>query len=413
MASPASQIIGALGDVDVSSAALWRDDAAGAVLARMRREDPVHYCPESPYGPFWSVTRHSDIASVELRPAIFSSSWHYGGITIFGDESAAAEEYLPMFIAMDRAEHAGHRRAVAPALSPSEMAKLGSALRRRTEALVAALPVGEPFDWVERVSVELTTGMLATLFDFPWEDRHRLGFWSDWAGDIEAARDPRLSQRRMRVLWECGRYFLRLRHQRSGAKGTDLLSHLLHGPGADTMTPRELLGHLVLLIIGGNDTTRNTLSALPLVNRLFPEQWPLISSDRGLVANAAQELIRWQTPIAHMRRTATAEFELGCKVIRPGEKVVLWYYSANRDEALFEDADSFNAARPNARRHLAFGAGVHRCLGARLAQLQVATFIEVLLDSGLRAVQAGPAERVASSFVRGFRHMPALLERCS
>jgi cytochrome P450 len=257
--------------------------------------------------------------------------------------------------------------------------------------------------------------MLAILFDFPWEDRRLLTRWSDWAADIEAARDPRLGLRRMKILWECGRYFLELRRQRRAAgAASDLLSRIFHSPAMDGISPRELLGHLVLLIIGGNDTTRNTISALPIVNCRFPEEWPRIVARPAMIANAAQELIRWQTPLAHMRRTATRDFELRGKIIRAGDKVVMWYLSANRDEAAFPDADSFVADRPNARRHLAFGAGIHRCLGARLAQLQVATLMEVLVERGLVPVQVGKLQRVGSSFVNGYRRLPVELRplRC-
>lgn len=398
--------------LDVSLAALWRDDAIAPLFARMRAEDPVHHCPDSPFGPYWSITRHADIMWVELRPALFSSSWRYGGITIFGEEGSPAEEQLPMFIAMDRAEHSGARRAVAPGLTPSEMVRLSAALRQRTEALIDGLPIGEIFDWVDRVSIEMTTGMLATLFDFPWEERRKLTYWSDWAGDIEAARDPLLGPRRMKILSECGRRFMRLRRERRQAgEASDLVSRMVHSEAMRDMSPREFLGNLVLLIIGGNDTTRNTISALPVVNGLFPEEWARMARDSTLVANGAQELVRWQTPLAHMRRTATADVEMGGKTIRAGEKVVLWYYSANRDEELFADADRFDVGRRNARRHLAFGAGVHRCLGARLAQLQVATLVETLLGRGLKPVQAGIGERVASSFVHGYRRLPVKLVR--
>lgn len=398
--------------LDISRAALWRDDEAGPLLARMRALDPVHHCPESPFGPYWSVTRHADISWVELRPALFSSSWTQGGITIFGDGASPSDEMLPMFLAMDGCPHAEPRRAIAPALGPSETARLAPEIRRRTGQLVDSLPVGATFDWVARLSVELTTQMLAVLLDFPWEERRRLTHWSDWAGDIEAARDPVLGRRRMEVLRECGTWFLKLRRERRRpGDGADLVSRMLQCPSMARTSPREFLGHMVLLIIGGNDTTRTTLSALPMVNRLFPGEWHKIAARPPLIANAVQELIRWQTPLAHMRRTATRDCEIAGRRIARGDKVVMWYASANRDEAVFDDPDAFVADRPNARRHLAFGAGVHRCLGARLAQLQVATLIEVLLERGLVPVQYGPCERTPSSFVHGFRSMPARLER--
>jgi cytochrome P450 len=191
----------------------------------------------------------------------------------------------------------------------------------------------------------------------------------------------------------------------------DLVSRMIHSASMGAVPPREYLGHLVLLIIGGNDTTRSTLAALPMVNRLFPNQWEQVAAKPALIPNAVQELVRWQTPIAHMRRTALHECEIGGRTIRPGEKVVLWYASANRDEDMFADADAYVADRPNARRHLSFGAGAHRCLGARLAQLQVSVLFETLLARGLTPVQTGPAERTPSSFIHGFRTMPARLVR--
>ena len=402
-----------LASIDVSRAELWRDDRFGPLFARLRAEDPVHLTPESGFGPYWSITRHADIMAVEALPDIFSSSYTVGGITILGEgEPIWGEELLPMFIAMDRPEHSGRRRAVAPAFTPSEMTRIGPDIRARTEALIDALPVAETFDWVDKVSIELTTGMLATLFDFPWEDRRKLTLWSDWGGDIEAARDPVLGPKRMEVMWECAAYFTRLWQERQAAEPRpDLISMMIHSEATRNMTPQEYLGNLILLIVGGNDTTRNSMSALPIVNARWPEEWAKIVADPALIPNAAQELIRWQTPLAHMRRTATQDHEIGGKTIRTGDKVVLWYWSANRDEALFEDGERFIADRANARRHLAFGFGIHRCVGARLAELQVATLLEVLLERGLRPVQTGEPERVSSCFVHGYRRLPARLER--
>jgi cytochrome P450 len=399
--------------LDMSRADLWREDRFGLLFGRLRAEDPVHFCPASGFGPYWSVTRHADIMQVEALPHIFSSSYTLGGITILGEgEPLWGGDILPMFIAMDRPEHTGQRRTVAPAFTPSEMERIRPSLRARTESLCNSLPVGETFDWVDRVSIELTTQMLAILFDFPWEERRLLTYWSDWAGDIEAARNPELGPKRLTVLRECGTYFTRLWQEREAAEPRpDLISMMIHSEATRAMTPQQYLGNLILLIVGGNDTTRNSMSALPMVNRRWPEEWVKVATDRSLVANATQELIRWQTPLAHMRRTAVENHELEGKAIRAGDKVALWYMSGNRDQEVFAEADRFIADRENARRHLAFGFGIHRCVGARLAELQVATLFDVLLDRGLMPVQTGEPERVNACFVHGYRKLPAQLVR--
>ncbi|HEX8124640.1 MAG TPA: cytochrome P450 [Allosphingosinicella sp.] len=393
--------------LDVSRPELWRDGAAAALFERLRREDPVHYCSESEFGAYWSVTRHRDIVEAESNPEIFSSSFRNGGITLFGDNPS----WFPMFIAMDGDEHKARRATVAPAFAPSEMARLGPVLKRQAEAAIDALPVGETFDWADRVSAELTAGMLALLLGIPWEDRRRLIRWSDWAGDLQAMVEPGLARKRLEILWECGGYFLRLRAARGSAGGGDLIAMMDRSETVRAMAPQEYLGNLMLLIVGGGDTSRSTMSAIPAVGRLWPGEWEKLESDPALVPSAAQELIRWQTPLAHMRRTATRDYELGGRRIAAGDKVALWYASANRDETVFEAPDLFLAGRPGVRRHLAFGLGVHRCVGARLAEVQAAGLIEVLLERGLRPVQSGEAERSSNCFVQGYRRMPARLER--
>ena len=410
---PLHERAGALDAIDVSRPEYWQENRFAPLFDRMRAEDPVHFCPESEFGPYWSVTKHADITQVEALPHIYSSSYTVGGITILGDgEPIWGDDLLPMFIAMDRPEHTGQRRTVAPAFTPSEMERLGPSLRGRIEALIDDLPVGEPFDWVDRVSIELTTQMLAVLFDFPWEERRKLTYWSDWAGDLQAVLDPELGPKRLNILWECAAYFTELWKQRQSAEpGPDLISRMIHSEATRDMSPQEYLGNLLLLIVGGNDTTRNSISALPIVNRLWPEQWAKVAADRSMIPNATQELIRWQTPLAHMRRTALEDHELGGKTIRKGDKVVIWYMSGNRDEEVFAEADRFIADRENARRNLAFGFGIHRCVGARLAELQVATLFEVLLDRGLTPVQTGEPERVNNCFVHGYRKLPAQLVR--
>ena len=396
-----------LAGLDVSRPELWREGAAGPLFERLRAEDPVHYCSESAFGAYWSVTRHCDVVEAESKPDVFSSSFRAGGITLFGDNPS----WFPMFIAMDGEEHKAGRASVAPAFAPSRMLRLGPILKEQAEAVIGSIEPGETFDWADRVSAELTARMLAILLGFPWDERRRLIHWADWAGDLEAMLDPVLARRRLEILWECGGCFLRLRAARGPDGGDDLIAMMGRSGTGRAMTPQQYLGNLILLIVGGGDTTRSTMSALPAVGRLWPEEWEKLESDLSLVPSAAQELIRWQTPLAHMRRTATRDCELGGRRIAAGDKVALWYASANRDETVFEAPDLFLADRPGVRRHLAFGFGPHRCVGARLAELQVAGLVEVLLERGLRPVRAGEARRSANCFSQGYRNMPARLER--
>lgn len=403
-------------ELDVGSPQQWLEyDGLLEKFARLRREGPLHWCPESVFGPFWSVVSHRLIQEVEGQPDIFSSSWEHGGITIVdraADEGEGEEHRMPMFIAMDRPQHTGQRRTVAPAFTPAEMERQRADIRRRTEELLDSLPVGETFDWVDRVSIELTTGMLALLFDFPWEDRRLLTRWSDVATDFEAIQSPEGNQRRWEELYQMAAYFTRLWHEREAAGAApDLISMMIHSDATKNMTPEEYLGNLVLLIVGGNDTTRNTMSGIAMVQQQYPESWAKLEADPSLVSNAASELIRWQTPLAHMRRTALADTVLDGQQIRAGDKVILWYLSANREEGLFPDADRFDPARENARRHLAFGFGIHRCVGARLAELQLTVLLEEMLKRRMRVEVVGEPVRVYSSFVHGYRQIPVVLRR--
>jgi cytochrome P450 len=254
--------------------------------------------------------------------------------------------------------------------------------------------------------------MLALLFGFPWEERHKLAYWADWAGDLGAACDKGRARRRVEILWECGAVFLTLRKLREReAAGPDLISLMSHAQGTRELSPQEYLGNLILLIVGAIDTTRSTLNALPLANALWPVEWEKLRADSSLIPHWAQELIRWQTPLAHMRRTATRDCELGGHRIRAGDKVALWYWSANRDERVFEDAERFQPDRPNVRAHLAFGSGIHRCVGARLAELQISVLLEALLEQRLQPTAAGEVERNGNCFSNGYTKMVARLAR--
>ena len=397
--------------LDVSRAELYRDDTWREPFARLRAEAPVHRVEHSDYGPYWSVSAYKPIVEVESLPDLYSSE--AGGITLADFDPERDSVRMPMFIARDRPVHTGQRRTVAPAFTPSEMQRMSADIRRRTEEVLDSLAWNTEFDWVDKVSIELTTQMLAILFDFPWEDRRKLTFWSDWAGDIELVKSEELRQQRLQYMYECGAYFQNLWNQKAGQPQTpDLISMMIHSDAMSHMDHYEFIGNLILLIVGGNDTTRNTMSGLAYGLDLYPDQRAKLEAEPALIPNAVSEAIRWQTPLAHMRRTATADTELMGQQIKAGDKLAMWYLSGNRDETVFgADADKLVVDRENARRHLAFGHGIHRCVGARLAELQISILLEEMAKRRMRVNVTGAPTRVAACFVHGYRSLPVEITR--
>lgn len=397
--------------LDVSRPGIWTANSWRPLFARLRTEDPVSYCPDSIFGPYWSITRYDDIVEVEGDPQTFSSSWEHGGIVIFDMQDTGVQ--LRMFIAMDDPEHAEKRKAIAPAVTPSEIQKLAGALRQRTAEVLDSLPVGETFDWVHSVSIPLTTAMIAILFDFPWDERDKLPVWSDWAAKIDVGPDPVLNAEREKHVFEMAARFRELYDERRAAppKG-DLLSMMAHSEYYGDMDEQRFIGAIALLLVGGNDTTRNSMSGLIEQINKFPDAWSKVKADPATLATtAATETIRLQTPIAHMRRTATRDVEFHGKQIRKGDKVVMWYNSGNRDESVFPDGDRWDPERENSRRHLSFGYGIHRCLGARLAELQLATLIEEMAKRDMEVKIVGEPERLPSCFTNGFEHINVVMSR--
>ena len=390
-----------LDEINVANPFLFEANRQDAWFKRLRDEAPVHYCNDSLFGPYWSVTRYDDIMAVDTNHEAFSSE---PSITIRDPDP---DFTLPMFIAMDRPKHDLQRAVVQPAVGADKLRHFEPIIRERTVGVLDDLPIGETFNWVEHVSIELTTRMLATLFDFPFEHRRKLTRWSDVAtavpgmGVIESEEEGRAE------LYECLQTFTDLWNERVNAlPANDFISMLAHGESTQNMEPLEYLGNLLLLIVGGNDTTRNTMSASVLALHQNPEQLDMIRADQGLIPTMISEAIRWQTPLAHMRRTAKQDIELGGQQIRAGDKVIMWYLSGNRDERFFDQPDDFNISRADVRKHLAFGFGIHRCMGNRLAEMQLKILWEEILD---RIEVVGQPERVPSVFVRGYSHLPVKL----
>ena len=393
-----------LDEIDVSRRELFEHNTFEKYFERLRKEDPVHFCAESEFGPYWSVTRYNDIMMVEKNHKVFSSD---GGITI-DDQDEDFE--LPMFIAMDPPKHDVQRMTVTPVVAPQNLVNLEGTIRERVKTILDSLPTEETFNWVDRVSIELTTQMLATLFDFPFEDRSKLTRWSDVATADEESGVIESEEQRREELLECLAYFTELWNQRVNTEpGNDLISMLAHGESTRNMEPMEYLGNLILLIVGGNDTTRNSISGGVLALNEFPDQYQKLRDDHSLIPNMVSEIIRWQTPLAHMRRRALEDTELGGKLIKKGDKVVMWYVSGNRDEEVINRANEFIIDRPHARRHLSFGFGIHRCMGNRLAEMQLRIVWEEILQRFHTVEVVGEPVRIRSSFVKGFSDLPVRL----
>ena len=398
---------------DVTRPEIYAEDRWQDVFAEMRAKAPINKIIDSDFGDYWNITTHKVIQHVEALPDIYSSSFEHGGITILpsesDDDSGVERVVMPMFIAMDRPKHTEERRVVAPAFTPSEMERMTADMRQRTGEVLDSLPVGKAFDWVDKVSIELTTQMLALLFDFPWDDRRKLTEWSDWAGDVELFRDPETRQQRLDKIYEMGAYFKKLWDDRlTKGEAPDLISRMIHSTMKD-MDQMEYMGNLILLIVGGNDTTRNSMSAFAYGLNQFPEEREKLEQNPDLIPNTVSELIRWQTPLAHMRRTAVQDHDLFGAPIKAGDKVAMWYLSANRDEQVFDRPDDIIVDRDNARRHLAFGYGIHRCVGARLAELQIRILLEEMAKRRLRVNLLEEPVRVSACFVHGYKKMMAEL----
>ena len=398
-----------LADLNPADPKLFSAEKILPYFKQMRAEQPVHYCKDSPYGPFWSVTRYNDIMAVDKDHEQFSSDAHFGGIMIDDDivGDPNSDFFVKSFITMDPPEHGPQRKAVSKIVAPASLNSFEGLIRERTTTLLDSLPVGEEFDWVDTVAIELTTMMLATLFDFPFEDRRKLTRWSDVTtaeadSPIVGSQEQRISE-----LMECLEYFKRLKQERrNGPPNLDLVTMLAQDAVTADQPDSQFLGNLMLLIVGGNDTTRNTMSGSINAFHQYPEQLDLLRAKPELLNNMVSEVVRWQTPLSHMRRTVTVDTNIGAQPVKKGDKVVMWYYSGNRDESVFDNADALDITRPNARATISFGFGLHRCLGMRLAEMQMRVLWQEILSRWQRIEITGDVERVESNFVNGYAKMP-------
>ncbi len=398
----------AIEEIDVSNPFLFRQHRWHSYFKRLRDEAPVHYQPNSPFGPFWSITRYEDILFVDKHHELFSAE----PIIVLGDRPDGLS--VEMFIAMDPPKHDVQRQAVQGVVAPKNLQEMEGLIRSRAEEVLDSLPIGVPFDWVHNVSVELTARMLATLLDFPYDKRHKLVYWSDLAAaSAETTGGPNDVDEMFIGMADMAKHFSALWHDKAArtasgeVMGFDLISLLQSHEGTKDLIrrPMEFIGNLALLIVGGNDTTRNSMTGGVLAMNEFPDQFTKLKNDPSLISNMVSEIIRWQTPLAYMRRVAKQDVELNGQTIKKGDKVVMWYVSGNRDERAIESPDEFIIDRKNARNHLSFGFGVHRCMGNRLAEMQLRILWEELIKRFDNIEVVSKPEIVQSNFVRGYSKM--------
>lgn len=393
-----------LDSFDMSNPEYYQNDTYHPYFERLRRDAPVHYTRNSIYGPFWNVTRYKDIMAVETNHQVFSSE--IGGIQV---EDQPKGLQRPSFIRMDPPKHDEQRKVVSPIVAPQNLMNMEPLIRSRTQNLLDSLPRGETFDWVEMVSVPLTTMMLATLFDYPFEERGDLTRWSDIA--IANIRDPdspvKTEEARFDELKKMAEAMASLYNARQNQPPKfDLLSMLAHGAATRDMPLREFMGNLALLIVGGNDTTRNSMTGGLQALAANPDEYRKLCANPGLLDKLVPEVIRWVTPVIHMRRTASQDIEFQGQKIKAGDKVVYWYVSGNRDPDAIAEPDRFIIDRARPRQHLSFGFGIHRCVGNRLAELQLKILWEEILARFPVIEVVGEARRTYSNFIHGIRSMP-------
>jgi cytochrome P450 len=395
-----------LAEFHVADAELFRNDTHWPWFERLRREDPVHYCAESEYGPYWSVCGYHDIVAVDGDHATFSSDAEHGGITVF---DGMEPRDRASFISLDPPMHDAQRRVVAPIFTSTNMTTLEPLIRERAAKILDELPVGETFDFVDKVSVELTSQMLATLFDFPFEDRRLLPRVSDMilAGPAPDASQAELMAFQAEAMSILGRFTPLWAERAAAAPADDLISMLAHGEATrKDNDPMRYFGNIILLIVAGSDTTRHSITGGLIALTENPDQYDKLRADPGVIATMVPEIIRWQSPVAHMRRTALADIELGGRQIRKGDKVVMWYVSGNRDEAAIDQAGRFIIDRERPRQHVSFGFGVHRCAGQRLAEMQLGVVWQEMLKRFPLIEVMGAPRRLRSNFVKGYETLP-------
>jgi len=394
---------------DLKNPDLQSSPARFQAFAELRRGNPVYWNPESDSQGFWAVTRYEDVVTVVQDPETFSADARNGGMRIFNIQDVTASPRAHL-LSLDPPRHTEFRKVLQPLFAPDAVRSLAPRIAARAQRLVSALAPRGKADFVADIAVPMTLGLLVDLLDVPERDAEKLLHWSNvFVGDDDPDYQATLDIRQKAVL-DMDAYVQPLLEARRNGAGGDFISLLsrvrVDGEALDFDAFTVNFGAFV---IAGNETTRHALSAAMLALHDFPAEKQRLIEQPSLIAAAAKELIRWATPLMHVRRTATRDAELGGQRIAKGDKVVVWYSSANRDEAQWPDAERLDVcrfARGSVPQHLGFGAGVHHCLGWRYAELQMECVIRELLRSLPDVHVAGTARVLRSNFIAGIKSLP-------
>lgn len=397
--------------IDLKNPDLYLDETYHALFSRLRANEPVYWNPEAESAGFWAITKYDDVVRIVQDPETFSAAIENGGMRIFNAREVAAEPRAHL-LSMDPPQHTQLRRVLQPLFVPQRVANMESTIRARMTRLINKIAGAGKAEFVSSIAAPLTLGLLTDLLDVPENDSANLLKWSNaFIGDDDEDYQESVEYRQQCVA-EMDKYALRLLSERKGRRGEDFVSLLsrveIDGKAMDIDTYTTNFG---AFLIAGNETTRHSLSAGILALSLFPAEKERLFANRSLIDSAVKEVIRWATPLMHVRRTAMADVEIGGRKIKKGDKVVVWYNSANRDEEKWDRSMQFNIRRFTKRTatpHLAFGHGPHHCLGWRMAELQLRVALEELLERlpDIRATQ--PVRFLRSNFIGGIKKLPVV-----
>jgi linalool 8-monooxygenase len=396
--------------LDLADPDLYLDHMPHELFARLRREDPVYWNAQADGPGFWAVTRHGDIVDISRQPELFSSAHENGGHRIFNENevglTGAGDSAIGVpFISRDPPSHGEYRKFVLPALTPNRLEGIEARVSARCARLLDETPLDETIDIVPHLSAPLPLLTLADLLGLSFDLWPKLYEWTNaFVGedDPDFRRSPEAMAATLAEFFAFARELFDLRRAEPGG---DLASLLANARIDGEPIPfGEFVGNLILVLVGGNETTRNSLSHTLAALAAHPEQWAWLREDPDRLKIAVREMVRHASPVLHMRRTATADTRIGGRRIARGDKVVLWYVSGNRDEAVFAEPDRFDLSRPSVP-HVGFGTGQHVCVGWRLAELQLRVAFHQLSRRVRRIEQVGQPRRIRSNFINGLKNL--------